>query len=181
MRELSLHVLDIVQNSIAAGAKTVDVSVSEDEASDLLTIEIVDDGAGIPPDILGLVLDPFYTSRTSRKVGLGLPLFREAARTAGGDLRVESRPGCGTKVRATFRLGHIDRAPLGDMAGTLALLVVCNPEVRFRYSHKRGARAFSFDSEEFRRALGDIPPTTPALAGVVRNLIRNGLGPVQRA
>jgi hypothetical protein len=176
-----LHVLDIVQNSIAAGAKTVDVTVSEDEESGLLSIEVSDDGVGVPPEILSVVLDPFYTSRTSRKVGLGLPLFREAARAAGGDLAIKSQPGRGTEVRATFRLDSIDRAPLGDMAGTLALLVVCNPEVRFRYTHRRGARWFSFDSEEFRRALGDIPPTTPALAGVVKDLIRQGLEPVQRA
>lgn len=181
VRELSLHVLDIVQNSIAAGARTVDVTVSEDEASDLLTIEVVDDGAGIPSDILESVLDPFYTSRTTRKVGLGLPLFREAARAAGGDLDIESWPGRGTKVRATFRMSHIDRAPLGDMAETVALLVVCNPDVRFRYRHIRGARTFCFDSEEFRSALGDIPPTAPALAGVLKNLIREGLDSVQRA
>ncbi len=182
MRELSLHILDIVQNSIAAGARTVDVAISEDEAADLLTIEVADDGAGIPRDILESVLDPFYTSRTTRKVGLGLPLFREAARAAGGDLSIESVPGRGTTVRATFRMSHIDRAPLGDMAETLALLVVCNPDVRFRYMHWRGHAAFSLDSDEFRRGLGDdIAPTNPALAGVLRDVIREGLAPVQRA
>jgi len=181
VRELSLHVLDIVQNSIAAGARTVDVIVSEDEPSDLLTIEVADDGAGMPADILRSALDPFYTSRTTRKVGLGLPLFRDAARLAGGDLCVESVPGHGTRVRATFRLSHIDRAPLGDMAETITVLVMCNPDVRFRYVHARGARVFSFDSQGFRRLLGDIPPTTPALAGIIRNIIREGLREVQRA
>ncbi|MGE5585441.1 MAG: ATP-binding protein [Bacillota bacterium] len=181
MRELSLHVLDIVQNSIAAGARTVDVVISEDEACDLLTIEVADDGAGIPADILESVLDPFYTTRSTRRVGLGLPLFREAARAAGGDLHVESRPDQGTRVRATFKMSHIDRAPLGDMAQTVALLVVCNPDVRFRYRHTRGHVEFSFDSAEFRNMLGDIPPTNPALAAVLKEALREGLGPVQRA
>ncbi|MDI7246291.1 MAG: ATP-binding protein [Bacillota bacterium] len=181
MREISLHILDIVQNSIAAGARTVDVSISEDEHTDTLTIEVADDGAGIPPDILQSVLDPFYTTRTTRKIGLGLPLFREAARAAGGDLDIESSPGRGTRVQATFKTSHIDRAPLGDMAETVALLVVCNPDVRFRYRHTRGTLGFSFDSAEFRRMLGDIPPTSPALAVVLKEVIREGLAPVQRA
>ncbi|MEW6229275.1 MAG: ATP-binding protein [Bacillota bacterium] len=181
MRELSLHILDIVQNSIEAGAHAVEITVREDEDDDLLTIEVADDGAGIPKDILGSVLDPFFTSRKTRKVGLGLPLFREAARATGGGLEVESEPGRGTRVRATFKLRHIDRAPLGDMAETIALLVVCNPQVRFKYSHSRGEAAFRFDSSEFERELGEVPITSPGVVLYLRDLIRGGLAPVQRA
>lgn len=182
MRELSLHVLDIVQNSIAAGACTIEIVICEHEDADLLTIRVTDDGAGIPEDILGSVLDPFYTSRKTRKVGLGLPLFREAARATGGDLLVESRPGSGTKVEARFKISHIDRAPLGDMAETVALLVVCNPEVRFKYRHTRGQAAFRFDSAEFRRELQEasVHVTNPAVVPYLRELIRQGLAPVQR-
>lgn len=181
MRELSLHVLDIVQNSIEAGAHTVEIAVREDEDEDLLTIEIADDGAGIPEDILGSVLDPFFTSRKTRKVGLGLPLFGEAARAAGGHLAIESGTGHGTNVRVAFKLSHIDRAPLGDMAETIALLVVCNPEVRFKYSHSRGEAAFRFDSGELEGALGEVPITSPAVVPYLRDLIRRGLAPIQRA
>ncbi len=181
VRELSLHILDIVQNSIEAGAGTVAISVREDEENDLLTIEVEDDGPGMPEEILRSALDPFFTSRKTRKVGLGLPLFREAARATGGDLAVESRSGHGTKVRAELKLGHIDRAPLGDMAETLALLVVCNPQVRFRYSHSRGREEFAFDSSEFAQGLGKTSVSSPAVVPRLREIVREGLGRVQRA
>ncbi len=181
MRELSLHVLDLIQNSIEAGAREVEVSVSEDEGADLLTIEISDDGSGIPEDALAAVTDPFYTSRTTRRVGLGLPLFLQAARGAGGDLTVSSRPGSGTKVTATFKLSHIDRAPLGDMAETIALVVACNPDVKFRYCHTRGCTRFSLDSDEFRRGLGGGDLAGPALAQHLMAFMRSGLASVQRA
>jgi len=141
-----LHILDIVENSIRAGAKDVEIRIVEDLKADRLEIEIRDDGAGMDQATLGKVLDPFFTTKSVRKVGLGLSLFREAARAAGGDMTVQSEPGKGTWVKATFQHSHVDRQPLGDMANTLRTLIVANPEVRFRYSHRKNGEEEGFDS-----------------------------------
>jgi hypothetical protein len=124
MRELSLHILDILQNSVEAGATRVALSIVEDLAADLLTIEVRDNGRGIPPDKLPHVFDPFYTSRKTRHVGLGLPLLKAAAERCDGDAILVSAVGAGTTVTATFRHSHLDRAPLGDMTGTLLSFVL---------------------------------------------------------
>ncbi|HHY38008.1 MAG TPA: sensor histidine kinase [Clostridia bacterium] len=166
MRELSLHVLDLMENSKAAGARTVWVSVEEDLVRDLLTIEVRDDGKGMSQDQAQAALDPFVTSRTTRKVGLGLPLFLAAARRCEGDLTIESEAGKGTCVRAWFRRSHIDRAPIGDMAGTIATFSGLNPMIRTVYSHKVTKKAsntqasdtqreFRFDSYEVVKYLGE--------------------------
>lgn len=148
MEDLSLHILDIVENSIRAGAKEVEIRIEENVAKDCLEIEISDDGAGMDKTTIEKALDPFFTTKTVRKVGLGLSLFREAARAAGGDMTVQSEPGKGTRVKATFRHSHIDRQPLGDLAKTLETLIVANPEVRFRFYHGENGKELRFDSGE---------------------------------
>ena len=117
MRELSLNVLDIAQNSIAAGASLTEITVEEDTAADRVVIIVKDDGRGMTPEQVRRVSDPFYTTRTTRKVGMGIPLFRMAAEMAGGGLTIDSTPGVGTTVTASFVRSHIDRMPLGDMTG----------------------------------------------------------------
>jgi hypothetical protein len=179
VRELSLHILDIAQNSIEAGADNIEIVVSEDESSDVLTIRIADDGSGIPAEILKSITDPFVTSRKTRRVGLGIPLFREAARMAGGDLEVRSAIGEGTEIKADFRLSNIDRAPLGDMAETMALLIVCNPEVNFEYRHTRGKARFVCSTNTLVEILGDIPLGSPSAVPVIRKVIKEGLEHVQ--
>jgi len=146
MQDLSLHVLDIVENSIRAGAKEVEISIDEDVAADRLEVTIRDDGAGMDQVTLGKALDPFFTTKTVRKVGLGLSLFREAARATGGDMTVQSKPGKGTRVKATFQHSHVDRQPMGDLAKTLEILIIANPEVRFRYYHRENGEEHQFDS-----------------------------------
>lgn len=146
MEDLSLHVLDIVENSIRAGAKEVEIRIDEDVAKDRLEIEIQDDGAGMDVSTMEKALDPFFTTKSVRKVGLGLSLFREAARAAGGDLVLRSKPGRGTYVKATFRYSHVDRQPLGNMAETLRTLIIANPDVRFRYLHGKNGEEQLFDS-----------------------------------
>ena len=146
MEDLSLHILDIVENSIRAGAKEVEIHIDEDTAADRLVIEINDDGAGMDQATLQKALDPFYTTKSVRKVGLGLSLFREAARAAGGDMTVRSEPGKGPRVKAIFQHGHIDRQPVGDLAKTLETLVIANPEVRFRFYHRENGEELRFDS-----------------------------------
>lgn len=157
MEDLSLHVLDIVENSIRAGAKKIEIRIHEDLKADCLEIEIRDDGAGMDVSTMEKALDPFFTTKSVRKVGLGLSLFREAARAAGGDMVIQSEPGRGTNVKATFRYSHIDRKPLGDMSKTLATLVIANPEVRFRCLHEKNDEEQQFDSGQPGAESGGSP------------------------
>ena len=157
MRELSLNILDIAQNSLSAGAGLVTLTVDEDSGADSLTLRVEDDGRGMDADTLQRVRDPFYTTRTTRKVGMGIPLFRMAAEMTGGSLDIVSEPGKGTAVTASFSLSHIDRMPLGDMAGTVTALIRLNPGVDFVYRHTVDGRSFEMDTRELRAQLGDVP------------------------
>ena len=151
MEDLSLHILDIVENSLRSQARLVRISVVEDMEQDLLTLEIADDGRGMGPQDRARAADPFFTTKPGRRFGLGLALLAQAAREAEGDFRVSSLPGAGTTVRATFRWGHPDRKPLGDISATLETLMVANPEVGFVYEHRRGAEVVRFDTREVRQ------------------------------
>jgi hypothetical protein len=151
MRELSLHILDLVQNSLAAKASLIRISVTESTVDNLFRIEVGDNGAGIASERLSRIADPFYTSRAGRKIGLGLSLFRAAAERCDGGLRVESPPGQGTTVQATFRLDHIDRAPLGHLSDVMAVLMICNPEVDFRVEWRRDTEKIELDTRELRQ------------------------------
>ncbi len=153
MEDLSLHILDIVENSIGAKASMIKIRVVEDRSQDLLTIEIKDNGQGIDEETVKKVLDPFFTTRTTRKVGLGLPLLRQAARESGGDVEIESKVGRGTRVKATFGYSHIDRKPLGNMKATLTTLIVGNPEVDFIYEHKEDELEYRLDTREIRAGI----------------------------
>ena len=161
MHELSLHVLDLVENSTGAGADKVAVTVEENSSQDELRIRIEDNGKGMDDKMVATVVDPFVTTRTTRKVGLGLPLMDMTTRMCGGNLRIASTVGVGTTVEATWRLGHLDRPPLGNMAATLKTILVMNPDLHFQYSHKVDERSFLLDSGEIRLALGDLPLTQP--------------------
>jgi len=136
LEDISLHILDIVENSIAVSANKIEITVTEDMEKDLLSVEIKDNGRGMDEGALKRALDPFFTTRTVRKVGLGLPLLAQAARGSGGDIEIESEVGEGTRVRATFKLSHPDLQPLGDIAETMKILRVANPEIEFVYRHE---------------------------------------------
>ena len=168
MEELSLHILDVVENGIAAGARCVDIRVRESQQEDLLSIEITDDGSGMSEATRRAARDPFFTTKTSRRVGLGLPLFEQAAKLAGGELKIASRPGAGTQVTGVFRFSHPDRQPLGDVAGTLLSLVVGNPEIDFRYRHETDQAEISFSSREIKAQLGGKPISSPDGIAAVR-------------
>ncbi|TFG62311.1 MAG: ATP-binding protein [Spirochaetales bacterium] len=131
MEDLSLHVMDLAENSIRAGASRIDILVEEDVPNRRLTIVLKDNGRGMNAETQVLALDPFYTSKEGKRVGLGLPLFRQSAEETGGELTVESIPGKGTVVRAEFRTDHPDLKPLGDIEETVALLRIFHPEVTF--------------------------------------------------
>lgn len=161
MRELSLHVLDVIQNAIEAGASKIEVRIEEDLERDWMTIEVADDGRGMSQEWVEKVLNPFTTTRKTRHVGLGLPLFAEAARRCGGDLSIQSKPGKGTRIKATFRHSHIDRAPLGDISAALLAVLLSESPVDLEYLHKVGTHEFQFSSLEIRKELDDIPLTHP--------------------
>ena len=137
MEELALHILDVAENSIAASASLVEVRVVEDAAADVMRIEIADDGKGMAPEMLAQATDPFFTTKRGRRTGLGVPLFAQAARAAGGGFEIESSPGEGTRMVAEFQLSHPDRQPLGDLWETMAVLVCAHPQVRFVCEHAR--------------------------------------------
>jgi hypothetical protein len=148
MEDLALHVLDIAQNSVEAGATGIEIELVEDLDSDRLVIELRDNGPGMDAETLARASDPFFTTRTTRRVGLGLALLAEAARVAGGNLALRSKPGAGTSVCASFRHSHIDRAPLGDLETTLMVLLASHPELHIRFHHRVGDRIFELDSRE---------------------------------
>jgi hypothetical protein len=154
MKELSLHLLDVAQNSVAAGATAIAITLAEDGGG-WLTITIADNGRGMDPAFLATVTDPFTTTRSTRKVGLGLPLFRMAAEQTGGSLAIQSQVGVGTTVTAVFQRRHLDCPPLGDLAGTVALLIQGSPEVALTYRHTAHDRAAELSTEAVRAVLGD--------------------------
>lgn len=161
MREISLHILDLVQNSLAAQAKNIWITIIEDRQEDKMVVKIKDDGKGMSQETLHKVLDPFYTTRTTRKVGLGLPLLLANARACEGNLEVKSALGEGTSVEAVFRLSHIDRPPLGDMPATLIALFSGSPEVNFFYVHKCEEKSFQISTAEIKENLAGLSLNEP--------------------
>ncbi len=175
MLQLALHILDIVENSTRAGAKLVTIGITEDPGRDLLIIEIADDGRGMDQETLRKALDPFYTTKGVRRVGLGLPMLHQATQQCEGRFSIESEEGIGTKVRAEFRRGHIDLQPLGDIAGIIVTLIAGNPGIDFVYVHRKGVRTFTFDTREIREEMEDVPIDHPEVLKFIRSSISEGL------
>ncbi|MBI5050720.1 MAG: ATP-binding protein [Nitrospirae bacterium] len=175
MEDLSLHILDIVENSIAAGANRVEIRVVEDTGKDILSVEIRDNGKGMSKEVRENAVDPFYTTRTTRRVGLGLSLLSQSAKEAEGDMTIKSKEDEGTTIYAYFKHSHIDRKPLGNMAETLIVLIAGNPDIDFLYEHILNNRAYSIDTKGIREELGDIPLSSPDVIEAVRKDIQNGL------
>ena len=178
MRDLSLHILDLAENSVRARASLVEIGVSADE-NRLITLTIRDDGCGMDAELLQRVMSPFGTTRTTRKVGLGIPLMAQNARLTGGDIDVQSAPGVGTTLTATLHGDSIDCLPLGDLAGTVTTLVTVHPDgpdfVLECASPKGNMR---FDSREVRAALGEVPLNEPEVAAWMLESIREELEPI---
>jgi anti-sigma regulatory factor (Ser/Thr protein kinase) len=153
MKDLSLHILDIAQNSVKAGAKSITIEVNETDG--MLSIRISDDGSGMNEEALNKAEDPFYTTRTTRKVGLGIPLLKDAAEQAGGSFSIKSQPGRGTAVEASFMTGSIDRKPLGSLGETLAALLLSdkNMDCTVIISSRKGE--FNLSLKEIRGKIGE--------------------------
>lgn len=154
MTELSLHILDIAQNSIKAKATLIEITVDENVSANTLTIVIKDNGCGMDKEFLRDVVNPFRTTRTTRKVGLGLSLFKSACELTGGKFEIESEPGCGTTVTAVFVYDSIDRQPLGDMASTMSTIIGGNDKIDYVYKHVFNGNFFEFSTAEIRKVLG---------------------------
>lgn len=153
----------------------MEIRVEENIAADRMLIEIVDDGCGMDEERIRRALDPFFTTKTVRRVGLGLPLLSEACRMSNGEFRIESRPGKGTIVKAIFQHSHIDRKPLGNIRDTLITLMTGHPHVELLYEHRKEDKIFSLDTREIKADLGDIPLDAPPVVSALRTLIQSGL------
>lgn len=179
MEELSLHIMDIVQNSIRANASKIEVTVSENIDNNQFCIEIKDNGDGMDELFLKKVTNPFVTSRTTRKVGLGISLLMQNAELAGGNLTIQSKLNEGTILATNFEHNHLDRPILGDIAGTMTLLIGANPQIRFIYLHKTAKSEFRLDSEELRKELDGAPLEIPEIHRAVRELINENLKEIE--
>jgi hypothetical protein len=178
---MSLHIMDVAENGIGAGASLIEISVTEDRKGNLLTIMIRDNGRGIRADLLDKVTDPFYTTRTTRRVGLGLSLFREASRRCEGEFGIKSREGEGTEITASFRADHIDMAPMGDISGTMTGLIAGNPGTDFVYTHRVDGKVFRLDTREIRNELEGVEITRPEVIKFMGELIRESLAEIKKA
>ncbi len=161
LRELALHVLDLAENSLNAGASLVTIEVVEDVAADRLTLRVADNGRGMNAETAVRVVDPFFTTRSTRKVGLGLPFLKQAAEMCNGALTIDSRVGQGTAVTANFQRSHIDRMPLGDLPGTILTLIVGNPQADFVFRHAIGDKSVELDTRPIKVELGDVALSEP--------------------
>jgi hypothetical protein len=184
MREITLHLLDLAENSVSAGARTVEIAVCEDLKADRLTASIQDDGRGMDAETVKKVTDPFYTSRTTRKVGLGIPLFKGAAEECNGGLNISSKPGEGTRVEVSFQHSHIDRMPLGNLSTTFLGLLVGHPDIHwiFRYTARNNGceETFEFDDQPVKETLEGLSLTHPEVLSFVRGMIDEGVAATKK-
>lgn len=184
MREISLHLLDIAENSVAAQACNITIQVLEDYAADRLEAVVEDNGIGMDAGLLARIVDPFVTSRTTRKVGLGIPLLKAAAEACEGGLEITSKPGEGTRLAVHFRHSHIDRAPLGDLAGTFLTLMVAYPQIHWVLDYRvqrpnTAENRFYFDDRAVKEILVDVPLTEPTVLAYLRPTLQDGVALAQ--
>lgn len=171
MTELSLHVLDIANNSIRAGADLIEIRIQIQREQDTLTITITDNGYGMTEEQLKQVEDPFFTTRTTRRIGLGVPFFKMAALNTGGNFHIQSAPGKGTTVTAVFGLSHIDRMPLGDINSTIHTLITLNTHIDFLYIYHFDSKEFRLDTREFRKILKEVPLNSPEVSSYIKEYL----------
>ena len=173
MEDLSLHILDIAENSVAAKAKKIEIRISEDTEKDLLSLEVIDNGEGMDKETQKKALDPFYTSKTVRRFGFGLSILSEAAKAANGHLSVQSKKGKGTRIKAEFQHSHIDRQPLGDIGQTIITLIIGNPEIDFIFEHKRNGHSYSLDTRKIKAQLEETPINSLEGIRTLREKLKN--------
>jgi K+-sensing histidine kinase KdpD len=176
LEDLSLHILDIIENSVAAGATHIKIIIDEDIASNVLTIKIEDNGRGMDKDTLDKALDPFYTTKKTRRVGLGLSMLAQATQESEGSFDIKSRPGKGTRVTAKFVYDHIDRKPLGNMAETITTCIAgSGSQTDLIYRHSRDDQEFIFDTKEIKERLNGVAIDNPEIVSFLKQQIEDGL------
>jgi hypothetical protein len=181
MEDISLHILDIAENSITAGATLIGIRLVDRRDENSFVVEIEDNGKGMTEDLVNKALDPFFTSRTTRSVGLGLSILAQSAKETGGDITIKSKAGTGTIVTAQFRPAHIDMKPLGDITETLIVLIAGNPDIDFTfdYDYDKKEDPFSFDTREVRADLENIPISAPQVLSVLRRSLSSALNDIK--
>jgi len=171
MEDLSLHILDIVENSTAAGATLVEIAILQDAGQDLLEVTIRDNGRGMDAQMVEKVRDPFVTTRTTRRVGLGISLLEQSTEEAEGSFDIQSEVGKGTTVVATFQLSHIDRKPMGDIGATMVSLIMGSPDIDFLYVDNLGGEETAIDTREIKEQLGGVSIAEPAVLELIKNTV----------
>ena len=171
MTEISLNILDVAENSTRANASLVTLIVAVSTSEDTLKVVIADDGCGMTEEQVRKVTDPFFTTRTTRKVGLGVPFFKQAAESTGGSFEIVSRPGEGTTVTAVFGFSSIDRMPLGDISSTVHNLIVYHPETDFFFRYAVDGREFTLDTREMKEILGGVPLNEPEISAYIKEYL----------
>jgi len=175
MPEISLNILDVAQNSVTAGSSLTEIAISIDNARDTLEVLIADNGRGMTPEQVENVTDPFFTTRTTRKVGLGVPFLKMAAEQTGGRLHIESAPGKGTKTRAVFGLAHIDRMPVGDISATMVSMIGPNPDKDFIFRYSVDDDGFILDTREMKEVLEGVPLNQPEVLRYISDFINENI------
>ena len=175
MKEISLHILDIAENSVNACASSIKIIINENIKKNKLIIEIIDNGKGMDTDTVKRITDPFVTTRTTRKVGLGIPFLKAAAEACQGNFQINSEIGKGTHVFVSFQHDHIDRMPLGDIKNTLLSLIVGYPNTRWVFTHQIDEKVFDFDTKPVKEILGDVPFSDPAVISYLKKVISEGI------
>lgn len=178
MKDLSMHIMDIAQNSITAKSSKLHIVISENMDDDTYTIIIKDNGIGMTRDYLSTISDPYVTSRSTRKVGLGIPLLKQNAERTGGAIEILSEPGEGTTLRAEFIFTHPDRPPIGDIAGTIVLLCVANPELELTYHHITNTGEYNYNTVEIRETLDGVSISEPSVARFLKEMINENLNQI---
>jgi K+-sensing histidine kinase KdpD len=175
MKDIALHILDVANNSVSAKATLVEVVIDEQPVENTFTLIIKDNGKGMSAEIVEKVTDPFYTTRTTRKVGMGIPLLKQNAEQTGGWLTIESEEGKGTTLKTVFQHDNIDRPPLGDIAGVMTILITGNPKIDFLYTHKIQNKTITFDTREIKEALEGVSINNPQIVRYLREMFEENI------
>jgi anti-sigma regulatory factor (Ser/Thr protein kinase) len=178
VKDLSMHIMDIFQNSIRAQATAISLDIVEDTQENFLRLVFTDNGVGMSDEMIEKVTDPFFTTRKTRNVGLGLPLLKQNAERTGGNFKIESQEGEGTRVTVQFVLDHLDRPVLGDVPGAVLLTITANPEIGFSYSHKKAEKSYCLSTSDLKAALGDIPFNSPMVYQYLREMVTENLNKI---
>jgi len=179
LKEISLHILDIAENSVNAGADKIIIEIHENINNNKLAITIADNGRGMNEEMVSVITDPFVTTRKTRRVGLGIPFFKAAAEACNGVLTIQSSPGKGTTVSVELQHDHIDRMPLGNIEDTLTNVFIGYPEIDWIFIYKTDDAEFSIDGKEIKTVLDGVPLSDPSVIRFIREQINNGISRIR--